>query len=274
MQITLTEQKLLDASHTMKAYLAKKGITQDGKAIGMALCRAILTESLTSRSYEQLHRTGALAENNAPPSVSVFIFWYGSEAVLTRFAPTNDPDQAPFTLEYIRCQGAGTDLEVSIDELRYQGEQLAGVFDTALEEYTLPEVLADDWEYDDVLRLAADMGYDRPGPRLLDRLQAQNYSKIFINDVYCPHSLNGDWQETVEGAVDEHDIPEGEVYFTRALDACVWYADCQDGVELYEHMFTLRQLCLAQYQHSEGSGDTWFIPGEDNASPGAIVTLY
>lgn len=286
MHITLDEQKLLDSAHRVKDFMAKKGITQNGKPIGMALCRAMLTEGLLSRTYEALKETGALSDNATPATETeapkVFLFWYGAEAVLARVTSCDDKRLPTFSLEYVRCQGAGTDLEIGIDALRYEGNEMAKALNSTLFECNLPEVCGDAWEYEDVLRLAADMGYGQPTPRLLDVLAAHE-GKQFIDGRESPYSIDGDWMDSIVGTAeeaadeleeqgDDRDGPDSYPARWRAIQRhIVWHAECREEHELYEYYFTLAQLCQAT---TDDGGKTWHIPAVTTDDKAAMLVLY
>jgi len=288
MHININEQTLLDSAHRVKDFLKKKGITRNGKPIGMAFCRAMLTEGLLSRTYEELSNTGQLTSDvpdtkTKASAPQVCLLWYGAEAVLAKVVSCGDEKKPVFSLKYVRCQGAGTDLEVSIDELHRQGEVLAKEMGTTLGEYTLPEVLGDEWEYDDVLELASDLGYGQPQLNLLETLKADDIT-ITINEVHSLYHIDGDWFQTVvdaanEAAEDEFEsegtpIDSSESYTARlrgAMKHVVWHAECEKNQALYEHFITLEMIAKAT---SPDGGKTWFLPVSEDGEESLVVKIY
>ena len=288
MHININEQTLLDSAHRVKDFLKKKGITRNGKPIGMAFCRAMLTEGLLSRTYEELSNTGQLTSDvpdtkTKASAPQVCLLWYGAEAVLAKVVSCGDEKKPVFSLKYVRCQGAGTDLEVSINELHRQGEVLAKEMGTTLGEYTLPEVLGDEWEYDDVLEFASDLGYGQPQLNLLETLDSDDLM-LTINGIPSPYRIDGDWFQTVVDAAQEAaedafesdgTLPESsESYAARlrgAMHHVIWHAEGRNERNLYEHFITLGMITKAT---SPDDGKTWLLPLDESGEGSLVLKIF
>jgi len=275
MNITLSEQKITEAAHRIKTLFANKNITRNGKPIGANFCQQIITYGLLDKPFEEVLKLLAreeipLANNVLDAKVFVFKFKYGSDALV---AYVNELSGEPI-LEYLLSQAVGTDMEISESEIYHHAESMAKMKCTTVETVHLPEMLSEDWEYEEVLLLATAMQYHQRSTTLLDEL-SRNDIKVFIDDNHCPYLPSDQWGRDLISV--SEDMREDEAFsFEAAMkEVTAWMPEFTDeDNNFYEFFFSVDDMVNAT--RIDGSENKWSIGhdiGNDTIEY-VIVTLF
>jgi hypothetical protein len=256
MNITLSEQKITDAAHRIKTLFANKDITRKGKPIGANFCQQIITQGLLDKPFEEV--LALLAKdtpvvNNNTLDANVFVFKYGSDAIL---AYVNNSTDEP-TLDYYVSRAVGTDMELSENEIYRQAESLAHIKGTRVETVYLPEILTDEWEYDEVMQLATAMQYHMRSTTLLD-VFSQDDIKVFIDDNHTVYLPSDEWTREII-TVSENLHEDGDFTLEAALkEVTAWMPEYVDeDYGLHEFYFSVHDLVNAT--PVDGKKNVWVI---------------
>lgn len=90
-------------------------------------------------------------------------------------------------------------------------------------------------------------------------LNIETAKKIFIDDRFCEYHLNGDWIGEVETNAENED--------EEPLNTCVWFAETNEGYDLYEYYISFEDILNAEYLDN----NEWLIK-QDNRS--IIIKIY
>lgn len=217
----LTIKKIKNSAKRLKTI-----INEIEKPINYNQALQIQSQSLFAKSYEEIKETILKEKTENTYNQPVFIFVYQSESIVV------------FNEEYVTQTNIGTESEISYKSLYSMAESLAAINNTSVVKNSLPHVLNEDWEVEDVILLAKKMHFFNQHNIFLE---LESDCKIFINDMHCPYALNGDWESEIE------DNEDGE-------NMCVWYPEMTHFDSFYEFFISFKDLCDAVY-----SDGTWLI---------------
>tara|TARA_B100000749_G_scaffold280513_1_gene277031 strand:+ start:4467 stop:5597 length:1131 start_codon:yes stop_codon:yes gene_type:complete len=280
MNLAFTLSKLLDASHLLKDKFAEKHITRpNGKAIGQQACAEYLCQALFSKPYgevkDMLEKTSNSSQESSDicPRPEVYIFHYGSDAVLAQLVTTGSNIRSEWVIEKVRDRGTGTELETGLDDMKQRASALAKAKGTQFCEVTLPEILSSEWEYVDILNLATEMGYKTRRTNLLDVLMQDADKKLFINDLHCPYSLNGNWQSEVQEVAEENLNDSDPSENLDPLDHVIWHAETSsyNGYDKFAFYYTPKELMQAE--QVIGDPTTWIVTDIHDATQSRIQVI-
>lgn len=272
MNITLSQKKLRDGAQRLKTYLADKDITRNGKPIGANFCQQLLTVGLLDKPLEEvLKLLGSTTPATQNINAGVLVLSYGSDHVLVYRHTDADGTKS---LQYYTSRAIGTDMEITEDAIYAQADTLAHTFNTTVMSVQLPEILHDDWEYEDIIALATAMRYNETSQTLLDVLTDTD-KKIFINGHHANYGLSDEWfRELPDVAESLYD--EGEPTFKDILAAVIaWMPEyTTEDHDLYEYFFSVDDLINAT--PVPNSKNTWRVEQKDaNNTPFyVLVSLH
>tara|TARA_B100000700_G_scaffold69353_2_gene76898 strand:- start:14265 stop:14999 length:735 start_codon:yes stop_codon:yes gene_type:complete len=213
MSITVSEKQFKNSAKRLKSLLEEKN-----NSFSYNQCLQLLSQSLTSKPFEEVKSTLFNEENNQDIG-SVVIFSYGSESILTSNG------------EYIKQLCVGSDDEITYNELYEIAELLANEKRTHIREFELPEILDNEWQIDDVIHLADILGYFKYKTPLIEIIEEANNILIEVNGLkfLAPNNLNGDWYDTIEDTENFKDV--------------VWFLEYQDqDFNFSEFYLTLQNI--------------------------------
>jgi len=235
-ELTLSEARLKTAAKHLKKELT----ALTGEKFGHAESLQLISQALFSKPFEEVKALMAQCETaDAVQPVSnafnpVMLVSYGSETYLLNGA------------DYIGMMAVGTDMEIPYRALYQQAVSLSvalGFEEDALRLIDLPEILPEDYEIDDLLKVVEALGYTRYEKPLIELIE-EKASAALIEGHYTPYLLDGDW---VGEAANEED---------GCLSATVWHAECKESYEMYEFFFSLGDIGRAE----RVSDDEWLVP--------------
>ena len=216
-----------------------------------------MSQAFFDKPFEELRAT--LLSNELPakvvpkPTISdiplVILAHYGSESVLIVKG------------EYQVSRAIGTDMEISAQEIRNQADNMARVLNSHVEQAYLPVILAEDWEYEDIVKLATDMGYGMVAETIFDLLE--NYDiKIFINGIHTGYQPNDQWKSEMASEYDADDKDND------ARDHMIWSPEIHTNQSDYfqEFYFSFNELCNATYTKTG-----WIVPFHNTS---VIVSFF
>jgi hypothetical protein len=227
-ELTLTEDRLKTAAK----YLKKEVALRTGEKMAHTESLQLISHALFSKPFEEVKALMARVskfDHQFSGFNPVTLYGYGSEVFLVNGS------------EYVNMLCIGTDMEISFETLRNEAENLSralGFDPESVRQIALPEILSDEYETDDVLKLAEYLGYTRFDRILLDKIESADF--IFIDDRECKYRLNDDWIGTVASAV------EGQGIFCSECTDPIWFAETHEGHDLYEYFFTLSDIVNAK----------------------------
>jgi hypothetical protein len=213
-----------------------------------------LSQALWQKPYGEAKNTLFLSQSRSEKKGEnragrVHILHYGQEVILVLDG------------EYITGSFPGTDLETPFKAIEAQAQSLAGAHDSFVRQVVLPEVLVDDYETDDIIRLSETLGhfrYDRP---LIDCIEGAD--AIHVNGEHCPFGLDGDFEGDFSGSVEMNG-------FERSLQGhAVWHPEIDSQGDHYEFFFSLADLGRAV----EINPGEWSV-AESDSDNRCIVKLF
>lgn len=247
MQLNITEKKLKDSSRIMRNMIN----TTESSTIGHQQALQIMSQALFSKPYEEVKATllSGKREKSQDPSkndelfVPILILKYGSKSILT----------SQGEIVVIRSPDSDADTsESGLREVANQQEILYRKPANSYREVHLPEVLPTNCNVEDIINLAEAMGYFRYQKTIFDLMDTTDL-KIFIEGRSCPYGLNGNYEGDIQAAIENQESPLGQ---------CIWYAECEQGGDLYEYFFTFGDLLAAR----SDDGRNWIVPHADKYS--------
>lgn len=236
--LTLDEARFKEITRRLTDTLAQKDITLKHQSALQAMSQALF-----GKPYEEIKAT--LLLDSAPAQASnVTLIHYRGESILM------------LNGRYITGAFPGTDLETPYPILESQGHALASSHDTTLKVMTLPEILAPDFETDDVIALANKMGFLSAHPSIFEMFDRVDTGEkaIFLDDMHCPFSLNSDYYSELESALDEDGSED---------DVTIWMPEMSTNEGFFEFFVTFGQLCQAT---TDDNGKTWVVSQPDGES--------
>ncbi len=257
--ININAKRLNAMARRLMSESEKRTITTgEGKSVGLSMARQMLSQALFSVPYESLINQlntatplpKTLGENAAPP---VLIVHYGSDAIITV--------NGVYT-ERLREQSA--DGVHQLEELATcLSEQFGVVYDDFNQVY-LPELLGEEWEYNDVVLLAKVLGYFKHGIGIFDFLTETEGLRLNGKRVDCPLPI--DWMANVEREfeqarqdIDDFESLPTDAQFTVFNLITAWDTMLEDDPSNTVYSFTLSDLVRAKY---DGTFGTWQVPFE------------
>lgn len=230
----IDEKRFEEMKSRMVAEMIKRGFP-----IKNHQAQQVLAVALYDKSYKEvseIHLKSAVIELK-----NVSILKYGNESILT------------LNGAYINATFPGTDLEISYDSLMSVAYSLASQFGTEVKEITLPDILASDYQTEDVIELAKKMGYCTLVPSIFECIEkaGNGASKVFIDGMYCKYGLNDDFVGDLQSAADDGEDP---------FDVPVWTVDLSSGSKEYEYFILFDDLCNAI---TKDGGKTWMLPQKE-----------
>lgn len=151
--ISINEKQFKTASRRLSQFV--KDRNDEGRPVSHAWMLEALSQALWQKPYGEVKAT-LLQDNPAshtevPSSLNkagrVHILKYGNEEILLLDG------------EYVAGNYPGTDLETPEFVIREQAETLARSHGTFVKTVVLPEVLPEEYETDDIIKLADRLGY-------------------------------------------------------------------------------------------------------------------
>jgi len=260
--LVIDRSKIHAMANETKRQLSSKNIKRmpHNKPVSFDACLQIVCQSLFSAPYEEVLKThllatDTLASTNTNDVCQVVILSYGAENIVALKG------------EYYVASCRGTDSEICDEEIQNQALTLAKAFSTTVKLFALPEILSDEWEYEDIIALAKKMGVFDYATTIFEMFEDDD-NKIFLNGNDIAYRLNGEWETEMQEIVENGD--------EDPLEHTIWFTEyTNESFELYEHAFSFDDLCHATPQLI-GKGKSWNIP-EDVAHVNKIehlVTFY
>jgi hypothetical protein len=208
-----------------------------------------ISQALFSKSFEEIQKT-IFTDNeielnseidttilNHSSAQKVIVLSYGAEKLL----------MINGELESATHIYVGDEDEKTFKEILKEAEYEALERDCLpFKEVTIPEILGDEWDYDDIIELANKMGYFKYENTLFDLIESPNY--IFINDQHSPFGLDNNWvKEIVSEHVCNYDIGNSTIWHIEI------FSDNSD--DFNEYYFTFNDICNATLNKNK----TWSI---------------
>lgn len=232
--IVISERQLKTTASRLTAAISQR--IDGGESIGHAWLLNMLARGLFNKPYNEVRSTLLAAEtaaselSNAAPRV--VLLEYKSDVILT------------LNGEYVTGSFFGTDMEIPKSVLRSQADTLARLHDSQVAYVELPELLNEDWETDDIVDLAARLGYfasRRPLHEVID-----SGSLVVFKNCALREALNGDWYDDLTSRLGCNEDWRSVIGF-----GSVWSPEFHVGFDKYEMFFSLEDLGRAK-EHSEG----------------------
>lgn len=219
----------------------REQFTQRGMQLNHQSALQIVSQTVFDKPYEEIKATLLQDDTPAPDTPTtrqVSVLHYRSETLLLVDA------------DYITGCYPGTDLEIPLRALLDQGHALAAQHNTRLNEVHLPEILAPDYETDDIIALAERMGFLKTTPSIFDQFDKvdSGHAYVLIDHGQKTHSLNGDYLGELESAAENDNVPD---------DVTVWMPEYHDEDGFHEYFVSFGELCQAT---TEDGGITWTVP--------------
>lgn len=215
MAMQLSEKNFKNANKRFREFL-NNNPDFSGKMSNMEGLQA-LSRILFDKPYEELKAKLFSEGESRPTEIQkvVALLSAGSDTIIA------------FDGQYISGNFEGTDLYVAPRLFHNQAEQLAATHNATLIEVDVP-MFIDNWETEDVIETAMQMGVFEPKESLFDILRESKYDSILIDGRLCPHGLNDDWFGQME---------------EEGFEACIWFADTHDSHGgLYEYFLSAKDL--------------------------------
>jgi hypothetical protein len=217
----------------------------------------LMSQAFFDKSFEELSttllvdtsETAVLIKKLLCDIPQVVLAYYGNETVLIVKG------------KYHVSRAIGTDMEIKLVDICNQADSMARTLGSKVDYVYLPEILPDEWEYDDIVKLAINMGYGVVKESIFDLLD-NNDIQIFINGSRADSQLCGEWKSEMASEYNASDDA------TDAKEHLVWLPEvnANNNNPFNEFFFTFEDLCNAKYT-KEG----WLVPHEKSS---VIVTFY
>lgn len=231
-ELTLNEARIKSAG----AYLAAQITEFTGQKFSHMNGLQLISEALFSKSFEEIK---ALIERDAQA--------HGTESKqsVAGFNPVfvvNYADQAYLFdgVQMFHNISGGINHPINNDGIIYRAKQVSHAygFSDEIRVVALPSILGPTPSTDDIQQLCQKMGYMDYEFPLIDLLSSYQVSHTKLNGHYSPHLLNGDWENDLISEVDDND--------GSADDISIWFAECQEGMDMYEFDFSFAEICAAK----------------------------
>jgi len=244
--LSITEDKFDIMANRMIEQSKKREIkTGKGKKVGLSMARQMLSQSMFDRSYESLKPLFKEQPKKTNEIKSVYILCYGSDAVLA------------IDGEFNSCLAPGTDSQISFKTLESMAESASRSKDESFERsqiITLPVVLGDEWEYEDIILLAGYMGVFLNEPSIFE-LVSDCEAKLSIDNEVVSFNMPIDWMDVFENNAIAMDYStEIEEHLANLGEIVIW--DTFIGNDIENTYFTFGDLANAEYNEFDGS---WMI---------------
>lgn len=226
MSYELNEKKLTTANKKLlKDLHASLGIDKSVLSNNQLLQK--ISQAFFSKPFEEVQKTifnevSNVYENLVP---RVFLLDYGSENILV---VDGDFESATYN---------GSDQQVDFNQIYDEAKCLAKRMNSKLKQVSLPSVLSDDWQYDDVIKLAEKMGYFKYDKTFFDIIEETNVRR-FIDGEHTNFSLDGDWESQLDDYDDYGDV-------------IIWSPEIGTNKDLSykEYFFTFEDICSAKLKN-------------------------
>jgi hypothetical protein len=258
----MTENQLKRAAGRMNAAIAgrlESGRLESGRGVSYAWLLESLSDGLFGKPYGEVRSTllaspveathGEEEGSNAAPQV--MLLEHRNELILA----VNE--------EYVTVSFPGTDMDLPLSVLRSQAETLAGLCGSTVGFVTLPELLGEAWETDDIIDLAASLGYFTYRTPLHEQID-QGPLVIFRNAAER-WVLDGEYQEAIVGAVED-----GKPWRDALRAEIVWSPTFQVGFDVFDLCFTLQDLGQAK----EASPGVWVVHEEASGQDFEFTLIF
>lgn len=240
--IVMTRSQLKRAAGRLNAAIHNR--LEDGQAVSYAWVLESLSKGIFGKPYGEARSTLLAASakpvragsdtGNAAPRVMLLEF--RSELILTVDG------------KYVTGSFPGTDLEIPRAAMRSQAENLANLNDSTVGFVELPELLSGDWETDDIIELAARLGYFTYKCPLHEQLDKDPL--VIFKSAAQRWGLDGDYLGYLIV-----EIESGEPWRSVLSSEIAWSPDFHVGFAKHEFFFSLQDLGEAK----EVAPDRWVV---------------
>lgn len=253
MSFQLTEDKFTSANKALIKDLHKTlGISKQELSQMQLLEK--MSQAFFGKPFGEVQKTLLAANSEEVVSnaiARVFLINYGNETILS-------VDE-----NFESCTYNGSDMQRCKSDLEDEAERIASRLNSFVKEISVPKLLDEDYNYEDVVDIAEEMGYFKHTETLFDLIDNSN-SKVFIDGDYVPFSLDGEWMTEI---VDEYD----DEYCDDIGDYCIWHPEVGTSKDMShkEFYFTYNDIKNARLQE-DGS---WLIFQAGNTKEVFRITI-